>query len=89
MAVWKDGMTSEQVLKKVLRSYLVRCHRIISEDYPEIADMSAEGSADFLLHLQDIGKITIKLQNEDGGRIGCKITELEQQGKESNSADEV
>jgi len=79
MPMWKDGMTTEQVARNVLRSYLVRCHRLIREDYPEIATMSAEGSADFLLHLKDTGRIDIKLYNKDGDRIGCKITELRQQ----------
>jgi hypothetical protein len=82
MPVWKDGMTTEQVARKVIRSYLVRCHSLVSEDYPEIAGMSAEGSADFLLHLQDTGRIDIKLNNKDGNRIGCEITELRQQNEE-------
>ena len=82
MPVWKDGMTTEQVARKVLRSHLVRCHRLISEDYSEIASMSAEDSANFLLHLQDTGRIDIKLNSKDGDRIGCKITELRQQDDE-------
>jgi hypothetical protein len=82
MPVWKDGMTTEQVARKTLRSYLVRCHSLISEDYPEIAGMSAVDSADFLLHLQDTGRIDIKLNNKDGDRIRCEITELRQQNEE-------
>lgn len=74
--MWKDGMTTEQVARKVLRSYLVRCHGSISRDYSEIANMSPEGSADFLLHLQDTGRIDVTLQNRDGNLIGCKITEI-------------
>ncbi len=74
--MWKNGMTTEQVARNVLHEYLVRCHRIISEDYPEIANMSAEDSADFLLHLQDSGRIGISLYNKGGNLIGCKITEL-------------
>ncbi len=88
MAVWKDGKTNEQVARKVLRSYLVRCHHLIREDYPEIADMSAEGSADFLLHLQDTGRIDIKLYDQGSDRIGCRITELGPQGDESSSTDD-
>ena len=38
--------------------------------------MSAEDSADFLLHLQDTGRINIQLNRKEGSRIGCKITEL-------------
>lgn len=82
MPVWKDGMTTEQVVRKALRSFLVRCHSLISEDYPEIAGMSAEDSADFLLHLQDTGRIDIQLNNKDGDRIGCEISELRQQDEE-------
>ena len=52
-------------------------HRIISEDYPEIANMSAEGSADYLLHLQDTGRIDIQLYNKSSDCIGCRIIELE------------
>ena len=72
----KDGMTTEQAARKVLRSYLVRCHGLISKDYSEIANMSPEGSADFLLHLRDTGRIDIKLRNSDGHRIRCEITEI-------------
>ena len=88
MAVWKDGMTTEQVARKVLRSYLVRCHHIISEDYPETAEMSAEGSADYLLHLQDTGRIDIALYNKGSDGIGCRITERGQQEDESASVDD-
>lgn len=87
MGVWNDGKTSEQVARKVLGSHLVRCHRSISKDYTEIANMSAEGSADFLLHLQDTGRIDIKLYNQGSDRIGCRITELGPQADESSSAD--
>ena len=79
MPIWKDGMTIEQAARNVLRSHLVRCHRLISEDYPEIATISAEGSADFLLHLKDTGRIDIKLHSKDGNRIECEITDLRQQ----------
>jgi len=44
--------------------------------------MSAEDSADFLLHLQDTGRIDIQLNNKDGDRIGCEISELRQQDEE-------
>lgn len=82
MSMEKDEITTEQIARKVLRSYLVRCHSLIREDYPEIARMSAEDSADFLLHLQDTGRIDIKLNNKDRERIGCEITELRQQNEE-------
>ncbi len=76
MIMWKNGMTTEQVARKVLRDYLVRCHGIISDDYPEIANMSPDGSADYLLHLQDTGRIQITLHNKGNDRLACKITEL-------------
>jgi len=83
--MWKNGMSTEHVARKVLRDYLVRCHRIISDDYPEIANMSPEGSADFLLHLQDSGRIDIKLFNKGSNLIGCKITELIPESNDSGA----
>ena len=76
MSMWKNGMNTEQVARKVLRSYLVRCHRIISDDYPEISNMSPDGSADYLLHLKDTGRIDITLYNKALDQVGCKIREL-------------
>ena len=38
MGIWKDGKTTEEVADEVLRNYLIRCHGIISKDYPEIAN---------------------------------------------------
>lgn len=72
--MWKDGKTLEQVASDVLRSYLVRCHRIVAAEYPEVAGMTAEHSADYLMHLRETGRITIGLYNKDANRIGCKIT---------------
>ena len=40
--MWKDGMSTEQVLRNVLRNYLIRCHRSVSKDYPEVAKMTPE-----------------------------------------------
>ena len=76
ISMWKNELTTEQVARTVLRNYLVRCHRIISDDYPEIANMSPEDSADFLLHLQDSGRICINLHKKGSNLIACKITEL-------------
>ena len=78
MGIWKDGLTTEQVARNVLRSYLVRCHRIISEDYPEIVNMPADQSAGYLLHLKDTGRIDITLNEKGNGCIGCTITELDE-----------
>ena len=78
MPVWKNGMTTKQAARQVLRSYLVRCHRVISEDYPEVAQISAEDGADFLLHLKETGRIEIILRNTDANHIDCEIKELRQ-----------
>ena len=64
-----------QVVEKALRSYLIRCHRIVSDEYPEIRNMEPEKAADFLLHLRKTGRIDIQLYMRDRNRIGCRITE--------------
>ena len=73
--MWKDGLTDDQVARKLLRSYLIRCHSIISREYPEIAHTPPVESADYLLHLKDTGRIEITLYSKSGNSIGCKITE--------------
>ena len=82
MAAWKNGKTTEQVAAKVLRSYLIRCHRIISDDYPDVANMDPTNAADFLLHLRNTGRIEITLYNESPTSIGCKIIELSPDGSD-------
>ena len=76
---WKNGKTDTQVAEEVLRKYLIRCHRIISKDYPEIAGMAPTNAADFLLHLRNAGRIRIELFSESPTRIGCRIVELNPQ----------
>ena len=74
----KTKLTDErmtQVAEKVLRSYLIRCHRIVSDEYPEIRNMEPERAADFLLQLRKTGRIDIQLYMKDQNRIGCRITE--------------
>ena len=78
MSVWKDGKTTEQVVRELLRSYLIRCHRNVSKQYPEVATMAPVNAADFLLHLRDTGRIAIELYNKSPTIIGCRITELSQ-----------
>jgi len=73
--MFKNGMTDSQVVEKVLRSYLIRCHRIVSDEYPEIKGMEPEKAADFLLHLRRTGRIDIQLYMQDENRIGCRIME--------------
>jgi hypothetical protein len=76
MGIWKDGRTTEQVAEGVLRNYLIRCHRIISKGYPEIANLNPPEAADYLLYLRDTRRIAIWLYNKSSGEIGCRITEL-------------
>ena len=73
---WKDGKTDVQVAEEILRNYLVRCHPIISNDYPEVAGMDPTKAADFLIHLRNTGRIRIDLFNETPTLIGCRIVEL-------------
>jgi hypothetical protein len=75
MGIWQDGLTPDQVARTVLRGYLIRCHQIISKDYPKIANMSAEEGADYLLRLKDAGQLNVQLYNKHDNRIGCRITE--------------
>ena len=77
MAAWKNSKTTEQVAEEMLRDYLIRCHRIISDDYPEIANMDPSNGADFLLHLRETDRIEIKLYDKSPTSIGCKIIELD------------
>jgi len=75
--MWKDNKTDDDVAEGILRSYLIRCHRLVSKDYPEIATMDPTKAADYLLHLRKTGRIEIRLFKKSAERIGCKITELE------------
>ena len=77
MAKWKDNKTDSEVVEQILRSYLIRCHRLVSKEYPEIAGMDPTKAADYLLHLRRTGRIEIKLYNKTSTLIGCKITELD------------
>ena len=74
-------MTLEERALTALRRYLIRCHKAISADYPEIANMAPENAADYLIHLRDTGKITMTLDTV-GSQIVCQIedTDRQQQG---------
>ena len=76
MVVWKDGKSTDQVARDVLRSYLIRCHGTISREYSEVASMDPVNAADFLLHLRDTGRINIQLHSKGPASIGCSITEV-------------
>ena len=77
VGIWKDGLTTEQVAESILRNYLIRCHHIISKNYPKIANMDPAEAADYLLHLRDSRRINIRLYNKTPEVIGCEIIELE------------
>ena len=68
-------MKLEERARKVLRSYLIRCHKAISAGYPEIANMAAENAADYLIHLRDTGRIAITMDTVEG-KIVCQIEDL-------------
>ncbi len=68
--------TIEEKAQTVLRSYLIRCHKTISADYPEIANMPPENAADYLIHLRDTGRITITLDMV-GNQVECQIENLD------------
>ncbi len=60
---------------RILRSYLIRCHKSISADFPEIVEMPAENAADYLIHLRDTGRIAITMDTVEGN-IVCQIEDL-------------
>ncbi len=76
MGIWKAGKTTEQVAQEILRKYLIRCHEIVSKEYPEIANLNPPEAADYLLYLRKTGRIAISLYNKSPREIRCKITEL-------------
>ena len=73
MATQLDDEAVKRLAEDALRSYLIRCHRIVSKDYPKIAEMLPVEAADHLLHLKRTGKLDIKLFRETQERIGCRI----------------
>ena len=70
-----DERTVAQKATRVLRSYLIRCHKSISTDYPEIANTPPENAADYLIHLRDTGRIAITLDTVEGTII-CQVKNL-------------
>ena len=72
----KDKRTVQGAADELLRNYLIRCHAEVSGDYPEIATMTPENSANFLLHLRDTGRIWIELYSRTPLTIGCRIVDL-------------
>ena len=67
--------TIEEKAQTVLRSYLIRCHKSISADFPEIEEMPPENAADYLIHLRDTGRIAITMDTVEGN-IVCQIEDL-------------
>ena len=60
---------------KILRNYLIRCHKSISADFPEIEEMLPENAADYLIHLRDTGRIAITMDTVEGNVV-CQIEDL-------------
>lgn len=61
-----------QAAERVLRSYIIRCFKEVSTQYPEIAEMSPEDGADRLLKLRRKNQIRIELDTV-GDLIECRI----------------
>ncbi len=72
----KNGKTHEQAGRELLRDYLIRCHDSVSAKYPEISNMKPSNAADFLIHLQETGRLNIELFMETSSKMGCRIAEL-------------
>ena len=70
-----DEKTLQEKAQKVLRNYLIRCHKTVSDDYPEIANMPPEKAADYLIHLKNSGRIKITL-DAVGSQIKCQIEDM-------------
>ena len=70
----KEVKPGRDALRAVIRGHLVRCHRTINQDHPEVARMSPRNAADFLLHLQDTGRIKIELYNETAVTSGAGLS---------------
>ena len=79
-----DSLAVEQVLAKFLRHYLIVCHRMVAEEYPEIRNMEPDKAADFLLYLQKTGRIEIELYDKAPNLLGCRITERDAE-RDSNA----
>ena len=73
----QDANTERLVAADRLRDYLVRNYAVISANYPEVAGLEPENAADFLVHLQNTGRILIELSHEAPARASCRIIELE------------
>jgi len=73
----KEGGTREKVAQALLREYLISYHADISADFPEVAGIEPANAADFLIHLQNTGRIKIKLFNLSATRVGCRIIEAD------------
>ena len=59
-----------QAARRLLRRYLIRCHRSIAQDFSEVAGLDPVNAADYLLHLQDTGRVQIELYNRTPTSIG-------------------
>jgi hypothetical protein len=65
----------EIAAKRVLRNYLIRCHSLVSKEYPAVSGMEPEQAADHLIGLRDVGQIEISLDTVDD-RVHITITHI-------------
>ena len=72
-----NDTTDVQAAGEILRKYLVHSYPLISANYPDLAGLDPANAAEFLLHLQNTGRIRIELFSESAGRVGCRIIELD------------
>ncbi len=69
---FKDNQSIQDVVNKVKRSFLIRCFKEVSKQYPPVINMSPEEGADELLRLEMENEISIELSSERD-IINCHI----------------
>lgn len=81
MAAWTDEKTLDTVADGLLRKNLLQCYESISRSYPEFSNLEPAKAADYLMYLRNTGRIRIELFNETPTLIGCRIIDLDPEGK--------
>ena len=71
----KNKLTIKEAAEDVLRSYLVRCFKEVSKQYPKVQSMNPEDGADELLRLRRNNEIIIELKTI-GNIIKCNINHV-------------
>lgn len=52
----------KETVRKMKRNQLIRSWQSVVIEYPEVADIEKEQAADFLLSLEDAGKLNISFE---------------------------